>query len=56
MQDEFKKIQSKCNCLGPGVGGYKCPYCRFSKEDKIKAKRHARRLLKLQLKIEKEDK
>jgi hypothetical protein len=51
MGDLFKKAQGKCNCPGKGWGGYKCPYCGLTRKDRKKSKRHARRILKLILKI-----
>lgn len=45
-KDEFKRNQFDCNCPGPGVGGYKCPNCQFSRKERIKTKRLARRRMK----------
>ena len=47
--DEFKRHQAQCNCPGPGWGGYKCPHCRLSREDRLKIKRQARRRMKQEI-------
>ena len=50
-KDEFKRAQGKCNCPGPGWGGFRCPHCHLATKEKRVIRRHARRILKQALPI-----